>query len=524
MKKYIFVIAAIAALMVSCTKENNPGQDGKLTFKVSKEAIGTKAELSGTSVSFAAGDKISVFAGATNHEFTTTAGGATATFTSGDSVSELENYLVLSPYNADATRVSAGSMQVNITIPDVQVATPNGVDPKALISAGLATGTGSVELKNAVGLVEIVVPAGLTVKEIQISGGQAATIGICGDFTFNVDNLVLTPVKMKNVITMVPESGNTTIAPGTYYVAVRPKPDYDAGVCVAYVNASDQLCKRTTANTLNVNRSHIVPLGSLNEVNFTPVTGRATLRYYQAGVNVQFTSRIKTLAAGSDVGGDAVDNIIKKIVFKAHTMYAQGYKNDSKNLISNGPNTDVRIDAYVDGDVAYVCTEAPAIAFYSNSARLFESFAALEEVEFNNAAAMDNTSFQYLFEGCNNLKSVKFGTAEFSNVKDFSYMFYIAGTNALEYIDMGETATTAATTMQAMFNNAKYLKYLYLGPNFTLASTNVNMFLDAGIETSKAAGDDMSKKCQIHCSQAFYDDAKANVSTFIPARYYFFPL
>ena len=516
--------------MVSCTKEFNPESvsEGKaITFTVAPEIIGqgTKATLDGTGVVFQANDAVSVLSGSENAKFTTVAGGATANFSG--TASDAEQYVVLSPYNANATLASASV--VNITIPSVQVATPGGVDPNALISAGiLRPSDSSVQLYNVVGLLKIVVPGGITVKQIQIGGGRGASIGICGDYTFNASSQVLGVVSMSSIITLVPAEGEDVIGPGTYYVAVRPKPDYE-GLVIAYVNGDNQLCKRvsTSGNTILINRNHIVPIGSLDS-NYAPVTGRATLRY--AGPTPQFTGLIKQLAGGNGGLTDA-DNVVKKIVFKAHTLYSQAYKgkvkvngNDIENLISNGPNTDVQIYAWVEGDTAYVCTEAPIITLYgsttTNSANLFRDFAALEEVTFNDVNTMADASFEYMFRNCTKLKSVDFGNADFSKVTNFSYMFY-TGTSALEYVDLGETATTSATTMQSMFNNNQNLKYLNLGPNFTLAATHTNMFLDAARQTSIDAAGDNDKKCQLYASQAFYTDVRANESTFNAARFNF---
>lgn len=500
MKKYIFAIAAIAALMVSCTKENNPGQDGKLSFRVSREAVGTKAELSGTNVVFSAGDKVSVFDGTSNNQFTTTTGGSTANFSG--NAADVDSYVILSPYDENASLTSASV--VRITIPVVQTATPGGVDPKALISAGFATGTGSVQLKNAIGLVKVVVPDGLEVKDIQIAGGKGQNIAICGTFDFNVDNMSLTVVtgQTSTVVTLVPQDGDTYIAPGTYYVAVRPKTTYDNGFTMAYVNATNQLCKRTTATALDIVRSHIVPLGTLDTVNYPAVVGRATLRY--AGDAPQFTGLIKQLAGGDGVA-NTTDTKIKKIVFRAHSLYSQAYKGGG-NVISNTPNTDVLIHAWIDGTTAYVYTEAPIITLYSTSNNLFRDFGALEEVTFNDVNAMANTTFEYMFRNCNSLKKVDFGDADFSNVLYYTNMFF--NLPALEYIDFGQTSVNASANTTLMMYNVRNLKTLKLGPNFTLPATVNRMFDATAIQTSIDAGEDVSKKCQLYCSQAFYDSVK----------------
>ena len=530
--------------MVSCTKEFNPESvsEGKaLTISLTREVPGqgTKAALDGTSVVFQADDAVSVLSGSENAKFTTAAGGATASFSG--TASDAEQYVVLSPYNANATLASASV--VNITIPSVQVATPGGVDPNALISAGIfRPGDSSVQLYNAVGLLKIEVPSGISVKQIQIGGGRGATIGICGDYTFNANTQVLGVVSMSSIITLVPAEGEDVISPGTYYVAVRPKPDYE-GLVVAYLNGDNQLCKRVSAsgNMIYINRSHIVPIGSLDS-NYTPVTGRATLRF--AGDAPQFTGLIKQLAGGATTATSS-DNVVKKIVFKAHTLYSQVYKgtvkvngNNIQNVISNGPNSDIQIHAWVEDGTAYVYTEAPVITFYSNSSNLFRDFVALEEVSFNDVSAMDNANFEYMFRNCTSLKSIDFGNADFSKVTNWSYAFVTAnlGTgvpSALESVSLGETATTKATTMASMFSQDFVLRNLYLGKNFTLPETVTNMFNGTASVTTTIIDDEgHGLQCKLHASQALWDalntglngDGVNTTTGFNKNRFFFIPV
>ncbi len=510
----IIVAAAFAATMFSCTKENLlETQKVHLTFNVANEPSASKAVLNGSAVEFQASDRIGVWDGTSMNCFETTAGGAHASF-SGTAASAA-TYILVSPFSANC---SVNGSVVTYSIPDIQVATPGSADPAALVSMAKVSGTsGQAVLYNCVGLVKVEVPDGLTVKEIHVGGGVGSTVGICGSFTFNTNDQTVNYVdagSMRTSITLVPQAGQSVIAPGTYYIAVRPW-TY-GGLTLAYVNADNQLCKRTTTNSVEVARNHIRPVGTLNTANFNAVTGSAVLRYYDQSDNNQFTALIKTLANGSTTTATTTDNVIKKIVFRAHTL---PYKTNGTN-IHNGPLSSVPIRAWVDGDTAYIYTEAPVITLHSTSGNLFRDFAALEEVSFNDVNTLAGASFEYMFRNCTKLKSVDFGNADFSKVTNFSYMFY-TGASVLEYVDLGETATTAATTMQSMFNNNQYLKYLNLGPNFTLAATHTNMFLDAARQTSIAAQGDNDKKCQLYASQAFYTDVRANETTFNAARFNF---
>lgn len=517
MKKIAIILIAAAATLVSCQKEVvYDGEMTKISFTVKREAptSDSKAVLSGTSVVFEDNDNLSVFDGTyTNYLFETTKGGDEAVFTG--SAGSAASYLIASPYNDSYSQVSTSVLQY--TIPDVQVATPGSADPNALICIGKGVKGSAVTLYNAVALVEIEVPAGLTVKNIQIGGGRGSSIGICGTFKFNANDQIITEaVSMSSVVTLVPQDGQATIAPGTYYVAVRPKPDYE-GLTVAYVNGSNQLCKRQTVSghpMIYINRGHILPLGSLDEVNYSPITGTAVLRYF--GDEPQFTGRVKKLAGGSG-SATADDNVIRKIVFKAHTLYSQAYKQDSY-VVSNGGLSTVQIHAFMNGDVLYVCTEAPIINFYpgvggTTSANLMRNFVALEEVEFSDISAMPNTSLEYLFRNNTSLRKVDFGSADLANVTNWSYTFMTAnmGTSvpsSLEHVSLGKTATTSATTMASMFSQAVNMRYLDFGPNFTLAETINGMFNGTASSTTSV----YSLQCKLFASQSMYDTLTAELN------------
>ncbi len=526
MKKYLIAFACASLALVSCNKENLQDSSRIRTFSLVREVPGadTRAALDGNKVIFTAGDAVSVFDGTGNKKFTTTEGGATAAFTG--EAADAAQYLVLSPYNENATLQSASV--VRITIPEIQTATPGGVDPKALISAGIAGADGTATLYNAVGLVKVIVPDGLEVKNIQIAGGKAATIAIAGQFDFNADTHTLGVVSGKTTqfLTLVPPEGESTIAPGTYYVAVRPKTTYDAGFVIAYVNASNELCKRVTTAAVDIQRSHILPMGTLG-AGYTAVSGNAILR--AAGDDVQFSGRLKKLAGGSGTA-NVDDNVIKKIIFKSHTLIPNELKLGT-TIVSAGVSTaGCEVYARLDGDVMYVLTEGPKFTINANSGNLFRNFAVLEEVIFDQVTTQSNANFTYMFRNCPKLKKVDFGDADFSQVKDFSFMFV---TNNLQEVSFGETSTTSATTMQSMFSQSLNLRRLYLGKNFTLASNITGMFNGTASQTTQTLDEEgHGLQCKLFASQAVWDQLTADLNAdgvnattlFNKNRFYFTPV
>ena len=526
LRKSLFALAC-AATMFSCTKENNlEAPKVSLTFSVANEPSASKAVLNGSAVEFQAGDRIGVWDGTSMNCFKTVAGGAQASF-SGTAASAA-TYILVSPYN---TNHSVNGSVVTYSIPEIQVATPGSADPDALVSMAKVSGTsGQAVLYNCVGLVKVEVPDGLTVKEIHVGGGAGTTVGICGSFTFNTNDKIVNIVdtgSMRTSITLVPQAGQSVIAPGTYYIAVRPF-TYDAGLALAYVNADNQLCKRTSANPVEVARNHILPVGTLNSTDFTANTGTAVLR--MCGNDIQFTGRVKKIAGGSGTATEE-NTTIEHAVIKAHTLYDGNFNTEANTVSSNKGNTS--IFAYIKGNTLYVCTEASKIQLQAASNYLFRNFTHLKTVTFNNVDSEASATLERMFSGCTNLESVDFGDCDFSKVANMQFMF--ENCPNLKVARFGKTYTTSLQYCKAVFMGCTWMTELNLGPNFTIshlaekAQCN-NMFYQTAMDSNTAAGTDVSKKCRLYMSQAEYDAARydqggvcAN-SALVPARFWLNPV
>ena len=529
----IILAVALTATMFSCMKENPLGpQKVNLTFNVANEPSASddpsasKAALDGNAVGFAAGDRIVVWDGSGMNCFTTVAGGASASF-SGTAASAA-TYILISPYSEN---YSISGSVVTYSIPEIQVATPGSADPNALISMAKVTGTSEeAALYNCVGLVKVTVPDGLTVKEIHVGGGKGATVGICGTFTFNTNEKTVGLVdvnSMRTSITLVPQAGQSVIAPGTYYVAVRPF-TYNNGLALAYVNTDNQLCKRTTTTSVSVARNHIRPVGSLNTTDYVANTGTAVLR--TSGEEVQFTGRVKKLAGGT--GSATEDNTtIEHAVIKAHTLFDGNFNNDNNVVSSSKGNTN--IFAYIKENTLYVCTEAPKIQLQVANNYLFRNFKNLKTVTFNHVDTAEGATLERMFSGCTNLESVDFGDCDFSNVANIQFMFEYCPN--LKVARFGKTYTTSLQYCKAVFSGCTWMTELNLGPNFTISHISDktqcnNMFYNTAKDSNTAAGTDVSKKCRLYMSQAEYDAARSDNegvcanSALVPARFYFVPV
>ena len=136
MKKYILILCALCAGLVSCVKENFAGAeaDGLVTFKASYETQ-TKTVLNGLTPYWTASEKIAIFNGV-NNEFTATVTepSATATFKGELAGKGTKNFRAVSPYSADYTYSSLGATFYGLSIPQEQAAVENSYDPQALVA------------------------------------------------------------------------------------------------------------------------------------------------------------------------------------------------------------------------------------------------------------------------------------------------------------------------------------------------------------------------------------------------------
>ena len=526
LRKCLFALACTLS-MFSCIKEDMLETSTRisLAFNVTNEASASKVALNANAVEFRAGDKIGVWDGTSMNCFETVSGGAHASFSG--TAAEAATYILVSPYSEN---YNVNGSVVTYSIPEIQVATPDSVDPNALVSMAKVIGTsGQVILYNCVGLVQVIVPDGLTVKEIHLGGGSGSTVGICGSFTFNTNEKVVNYVdagSMRTSITLVPQAGKSEIAPGTYYIAVRP--NTYAGLALAYVNAENQLCKRTTANTATVARNHILPVGSLNSTDFSANTGTAVLR--MSGDEIQFTGRVKKIAGGTGTATEA-NTSIEHAVIKAHTLFDGNFNTSANTVSSSKGNTN--IFAYIKGNTLYVCTEASKIQLQASSNYLFRNFTNLKTVTFNDVDTEASATLERMFSGCTNLESVDFGDCDFSKVANMQFMFESCPN--LKVARFGNTATTSLQYCKAVFMGCTWMTELNLGPNFTIShiadkTQCNNMFYNTAKGSNEAAGADVSKKCRLYMSQAEYDAARydqggvcAN-SALVPARFWLNPV
>ena len=233
MKKYMFMAVAGMLALSSCSNDDNDlteqNAPRQMTFTAGyNEGAQTRATLNGSTkkVSFDANDKISILSAKnTNTQFTTSAGGASATF-SGTATDDSKFYAVY-PYTAGLTL--SGDVISGIVIPTSQWNSGwnseddfSGWDPKAPIAYATTTGS-SLTFHNACAILKVTFPEAATYGRFTISANEP----LAGTFSLDTSTGTLTPTSGSTTVTVGTDSydssGISTYSSGkTVYVAIAP--------------------------------------------------------------------------------------------------------------------------------------------------------------------------------------------------------------------------------------------------------------------------------------------------------------
>lgn len=212
-------VAGMLALS-SCSNDDNDVQNTQnaprqMTFTAGFGDDGlTRASLSDKSVTFDAGDDISILsANNTNKEFTTTEGGASATFT-GTATADSKFYAVY-PYTNGLTLDTSTGIISGVEIPSSQFDAAEsscGWDKRAPIAYATTTGT-SLQFHNACALLKITNDRGEAAL-IEVGCNEALT----GKFSLDTSNDgTLSGIKAKRSASVESVPLNKTI-----YIAIAP--------------------------------------------------------------------------------------------------------------------------------------------------------------------------------------------------------------------------------------------------------------------------------------------------------------
>ena len=268
MKKYILPFMSIAMLMAmaSCSSSDDEVAEIKegsklvpMTFTATQESnVGTRTALEGGyGVDWQTSDKISVFDGQGNQEFTLIGDVKDGKF-SGTASSQATSFTAVYPYTEGATLEKDGSVR-GITLPAEQTATLYSFDPKAALMMAVSTKDKkyNLDFKNAVSLIKLTTE--FACKKIVLSANE--DIAGTGTLTYNngEPSISFTSNQSKT-ITLKPATGEYFKA-GEYVIVVPPI-TLTKGFSISF-HASDEYCVYTRTSTQNntFHRNKFKPFG-----------------------------------------------------------------------------------------------------------------------------------------------------------------------------------------------------------------------------------------------------------------------
>lgn len=238
--KKISLIFCLAALIVSCEKENAPaGMDSnnqnpevvdngnKVPMVFSAVIEETKSNISGSNVLWENTDKIAIFDGTSLNQFSAssvTGGGLNAEFSG--SAASAATYYAVAPYEK-AGNLNTENSRISVTISANQTVTyGHCIDPKALLSTAEAENTTNLSFENQFSLVKITLTRS-DVASVKLVGNNGESI--CGTNHFYYSGAGAPYVDLGNAggkeatITYENAGGDPDAFPaGSYFISIWP--------------------------------------------------------------------------------------------------------------------------------------------------------------------------------------------------------------------------------------------------------------------------------------------------------------
>lgn len=353
MKKYLYLLAAIAFAAVSCNKELETPQEeslpaGQKTITLAVSSGETKSFVQDSdagTISWAEGDEVGVFTDLDTSSpirFTmSTYTGSSANF-NGTVTDGASEFYVFYPYDENAT-FDAVNKTVTTSLPATQVIVEHNVAKGAMVAVGTATKNGgsySVTLNNAFAYLRIKI-TDENVSSIVIEG----TKNIAGNATFSFADASVSGTPGSTTSIVASKSGGYFEKDNDYYIPVLPVNDVtltfkltvnNHGIASGTAPNDDWKAERTASAAFNFTRG----TGKKFD-NFTGGTwdwyfdihDAASLKRFRALVEAEEfpTNGVAKITSDLDLSGETLTALTKE--FKG-TLDGQGHS--ITNWTSNG--------------------------------------------------------------------------------------------------------------------------------------------------------------------------------------------
>ena len=289
--KKILLFASAALLFAGCAKENitpieNPDNSQKgditLSFSASQTGFGTKAVIGATTtdtegtkstaINWQSTDQISVFDGANENCQFSTKNFSTETTTSctfeGNVTKLATDYVAVYPYTEGAT-ISESGVISGVTLPATQTAVEKSFDPKAaLMAAKTVSGGRDLAFKNLVGYVKVATD--FECKKIELCAASGEKLAGAGTITFTDGTPSFALGEgAESTITLRPEGEGTTIAAGTYYIAVSAT-TLAEGWKISFTATNGNVYSRQGTKQIQFKTNTVINLGTIKLDDLIP--------------------------------------------------------------------------------------------------------------------------------------------------------------------------------------------------------------------------------------------------------------
>ena len=264
--KKVITYALILAAAFACQRENLPEEavePDTLVDKVFTTDAETKTVLSGSSVRWAASDKVSVFDGKGNRRFSVALEGNAASIYG--KAADVSSYSLLYPYDESAV---CASKVISTLLPEIQRPEKDGFDPSANITCCFTEGE-SVTMSNVCGLLRFTV-SGNDVAGISLTSvaGEKFAGRIKVDMSISGKPTVTSATS--DCVRILPSSGKV-FRPGTYCVSLAPV-TMNSGVEIRLFRSDGTAGLRVNDAALKVVRNSFTTMTSpIDQGTFTPI-------------------------------------------------------------------------------------------------------------------------------------------------------------------------------------------------------------------------------------------------------------
>ena len=304
------------------------------------------------------GDALSVFdARGINQPFELTNGfGSTAAKFEGTVIpSSVTEYYAVYPYGAGYT-ISSGTV-TGVTLPAEQTAVAGGFDKAAAIMTCHTT-TGNLPFKQLCAFVRITTESATKKIVFKTNGTESLagtlSVAIAGAGADEGTGTATVTANGSSAVSLVPASGETSIAAGTYLIAVLPG-TLTQGFTMECVGTDGyELVRSYRGSTSVLSRAAVINMGTASEEQGWTATDGAANGYASVDLGIRMNGK-KILFATCNVGADSPEKYGDYFAWGATEPYYTSYTKNYGTTLTVTSWKDGKSAGYADASGPFYC-------------------------------------------------------------------------------------------------------------------------------------------------------------------------